>query len=272
MQQSQRPFAHPFLRSVPGVLQANLCQLTSCKYNLLILALTALNWTSCKAPDDITQNPVESISTAAPFNGISWRYLAMGDSYTIGESVNPEDRWPNQLQSKLEASMASDAFEDVAILATTGWTTGDLSQALLNSNYEEEVWDLVSLLIGVNNQYQGAALEQYELEFEDLLQRAIAAANGRENRVFVVSIPDYGCTPFGESNQAQISAELEDFNFTCKAIAGKYGVSHFNITDISQQWPEVEGLIAEDGLHPSGLQYEMWVQSFYKEVLPLLER
>ena len=102
------------------------------------------------------------------------------------------------------------------------------------------------------------------------MQRAIAAANDREDRVFVVSIPDYGYTPFGSSNQAQISSELESFNATCKAITDSYGVAHFNITDISQQWPETEGLVAGDGLHPSGLQYEMWVESFREDVLEML--
>ena len=271
MQQSQRPFANPFLRAMHELLQGRLNPQTRRRLNALIFALTALSWASCMAPDSATQNSGEFESTVTPLNGISWRYLALGDSYTIGESVASEDRWPNQLQAQLETAMIDNAFEDVAILATTGWTTSNLSQALSNSGYEEEAWDMVSLLIGVNNQYQGASIEQYELEYENLLQRAIAAADGREDRVFVVSIPDYGYTTFGASNQAQISAELETFNATCKAITDSYNVAHFNITDISQHWPEVEGLVAEDGLHPSGLQYEMWVESFYEDVLELLE-
>ena len=271
MQQSQRPLIHPFLSAMHELLQMCLKAHAKNQHNFLICALTALSYAGCKAPDPATQNSGESVSTATPLNGISWRYLALGDSYTIGESVAPEERWPNQLQAQLETAMIGAAFADVAILATTGWTTSNLSQTLSTSGYEEEDWDLVSLLIGVNNQYQGTSLEQYELEYEDLLQRAIAAADGRADRVFAVSIPDYGCTPFGASNQAQISAELEIFNATCKAITESYNVEHFNITDISQQWPEVEGLVAKDGLHPSGMQYEMWVESFYEKVLALLE-
>jgi lysophospholipase L1-like esterase len=234
----------------------------------LISSMVLLN--SCKAPDETTQNPLSNDSITGPLNGSSWRYLALGDSYTIGESVNPALRWPNQLQEELQANMITDAFETVTILATTGWTTSNLSLALANSDLEEESWDIVSLLIGVNNQYQGASLEEYAAQYENLLQRAIAAANDREDRVFVVSIPDYGYTPFGASNQAQISAELETFNAACKAITDSYGVAHFNITDISQQWPETKGLVAGDGLHPSGLQYEMWVDSFQEDVLGML--
>tara|TARA_Y100000385_G_scaffold280097_1_gene330683 strand:- start:343 stop:1113 length:771 start_codon:yes stop_codon:yes gene_type:complete len=245
------------------------CMVAQGHIGMFLLSLIVL-LNSCKAPDETTQNTLSNDSITGPLNGSSWRILALGDSYTIGESVSPDLRWPNQLQEELQANMITDAFETVTILATTGWTTSNLSLALANSGHEEASWDLVSLLIGVNNQYQGASLEEYAVEYENLLQRAIAAANDREDRVFVVSIPDYGYTPFGATNQAQISSELENFNATCKAITDSYGVAHFNITDISQQWPETEGLVAGDGLHPSGLQYEMWVESFLEDVLELL--
>jgi acyl-CoA thioesterase I len=270
MQQSQQPFTHPFLHAMPELQRWTSDMLLKRPKLFFLFAIIALTWSGCRNFDSTDQEAPVTIVTASPINGISWRYLALGDSYTIGESVSASERWPNQLQSELEANLNNGPFDEATILATTGWTTNNLSQAFYNSGLEEQAWDLVSLLIGVNNQYQGASLEEYESEYENLLQRSIAAANGRADRVFVVSIPDYGYTPFGASNQAQISAELETFNAACKEITESYGVSHFNITDISQQWPELEGLVAADGLHPSGMQYAMWVESFQDEVTNLL--
>lgn len=271
MSQSPQPFVLPFCSAMAAQVQRAFRTPFKQTSGLLLLPIILLTWGGCKAPDDATELPDESTSVAGPVNGATWRYLALGDSYTIGESVVPSERWPNQLQAELEAALSDESFDDATILATTGWTTSNLSQALSNSGYEDESWDLVSLLIGVNNQYQGAALEQYEVEYEDLLQRAISAAGEREGRVFVVSIPDYGYTPFGVNNQGQISTELEGFNAACKAITESYGVAYFNITTISQEWPEVEGLVAEDGLHPSALQYSMWVDTFHEQVQDLLQ-
>jgi acyl-CoA thioesterase-1 len=125
-------------------------------------------------------------------------------------------------------------------------------------------------LIGVNNQYQGLPVEAYGPEFSALLERAIALAAGDAGRVFVVSIPDYGYTPFGVNNQSTISAELAQFNDTCRTRTLARGVAHFNITPISQEWPDTPGLVAADGLHPSGEQYGRWVASFADEVAGLV--
>lgn len=200
------------------------------------------------------------------------RYLALGDSYTIGEAVTPSARWPNQLVDTLRPSLQDgDSLAPAQILATTGWTTADLKQGMDGAGLDTTTWDLVSLLIGVNNQYQGLPMEEYAQEFDDLLDEAVGLAGGDKNRVFVVSIPDYGYTPFGQANQASISVSLQAFNDTCQARTSAKGVAHFNITDISQQWPDTPGLVAVDGLHPSGVQYGLWVNSFAGEVANKLD-
>ena len=184
------------------------------------------------------------------------KYLALGDSYTIGESVAPEERWPVQLAERLRQQGRS--VEGPTIIATTGWRTDNLKNGMTIARLQPE-YDLVSLLIGVNNQYQGKPLEPYKEEFEALLQEAIRLAKGDKNRVFVVSIPDYGYTPFGKSKQEKISRELDAFNEANRVIAEKWGVKYFNITDISRQGLDQPELVAADGLHPSGKMYSLWV-------------
>lgn len=200
------------------------------------------------------------------------RYLALGDSYTIGEAVTPSARWPNQLVDALRPALRhGDSLAPAHIVATTGWTTADLRQGMDAEALDTTAWDLVSLLIGVNNQYQELTIEEYAQEFDALLDDATDLAGGDPTRVFVVSIPDYGHTPFGQANQASISAALQAFNDTCRARTVAKSVAHFNITGISQQWPDTPGLVAVDGLHPSGVQYGLWVESFADEVADLLD-
>lgn len=184
------------------------------------------------------------------------KFLALGDSYTIGESVAESERWPNQLAAKLK-------LKEPRIIATTGWRTDQLKAAIEAANLKPE-YDLVSLLIGVNNQYQGKPIEIYEREFEELLQASINLAKGKKKNVFVVSIPDYGYTPFGKAKQETISLELDQYNAINKRIAAKYGVRYFNITAISRKGFEDTELVAADGLHPSGKMYAQWVELIYK--------
>lgn len=188
------------------------------------------------------------------------RYLALGDSYTIGESVPDSGRWPVQLANRLSQKANIDVPLPT-IIAQTGWTTANLSNGMDAANVDEEEFDIVSLLIGVNNQYQGLSIDQYSTQYEELLERAINIA-GDSTKVIVVSIPDYGYTPFGVSNQTTISQQLATFNFACRQITLAHGVAHYDITPISQQWPETPDLIASDGLHPSASQYTLWVESF----------
>ncbi len=190
------------------------------------------------------------------FSQTGIKFLALGDSYTIGESVSEEERWPNQLADKLK-------IERPRIIATTGWRTDDLKGVINSANLKDD-YDLVSLLIGVNNQYQGKSSAQYEIEFEDLLKTAIQLAKGKSKNVFVVSIPDYGFTPFGKPKQETITVQLDEFNIINKRIAEKYKIKYFNITGISRKGLEDPTLVAADGLHPSGKMYTQWVEVISK--------
>ncbi len=188
-----------------------------------------------------------------PMQKKEFKYLALGDSYTIGESVSEQDRWPNQLAKKLGIS-------NPKIIATTGWRTDDLAGAIKSTNLKTE-YDLVSLLIGVNNQYQGKSAKQYEGEFEELLKTAIHLAKGKNKNVFVVSIPDYGFTPYGKSKQESITTQINEFNEINKRITEKYKITYINITEVSRRGLEEPELVAGDGLHPSGKMYTLWVDA-----------
>ena len=185
------------------------------------------------------------------------KFLALGDSYTIGESVKEEERWPEQLATALRKKKHT--VEKPRIIATTGWRTDDLMQAIAKANLKPN-YNLVSLLIGVNNQYQGKSPKEYAPEFEELLKIAIQLAGGKKENVFVVSIPDYGFTPFGKPKQEQISKALDEFNSINKKISDAIGVQYFNITDISRKGFVQPELVADDKLHPSGEMYRLWVE------------
>jgi lysophospholipase L1-like esterase len=184
------------------------------------------------------------------------KYLALGDSYTIGESVAEKDRWPNLLADQLKIAHPK-------IIATTGWRTDDLAGAIKSADLKDD-YDLVSLLIGVNNQFQGKSATQYEIEFEELLKTSIKLGKGKTKNVFVVSIPDYGFTPYGKPKQETITKQIDEFNAINKRITEKYKIAYFNITEISRKGLENPTLVAEDGLHPSGKMYAAWVDLIIK--------
>lgn len=202
----------------------------------------------------------DSSQVQPPFN-----YLALGDSYTIGQSVDSVDRYPSVLVEHLRAEGLE--FESLTYIAKTGWTTDELNAAIDLEDPSTD-YDLVSLLIGVNNQYRGYPIEDYELEFEQLLDRAISFAGGDASRVFVVSIPDYAFTPFGQTrpDPENISTELDDYNQINKTISEAKGVLYFNITPISRLGLEQTELVATDNLHPSGEQYRSWADLMVDEV------
>lgn len=187
----------------------------------------------------------------------SVKFLALGDSYTIGESVSVDDRWPVQLTDSLH-HRGIDCSQP-KIVATTGWRTDDLKKAMSKAKLKPK-YNLVSLLIGVNNFYQGKTAEQYAPEFEALLRQAIQLAGGEKSGVFVLSIPDYGFTPFGKGNQEKITAGIDAFNAVNKSITEKLGVKYYSITEISRRGLDEPDLVAPDGLHPSGKMYSEWVK------------
>ncbi|RED96250.1 SGNH/GDSL hydrolase family protein [Marinoscillum furvescens] len=198
-------------------------------------------------------------------------YLALGDSYTIGESVKESERWPVQLVSRLNNETKLEVA-DPQIIATTGWTTSDLQGGIAREK-PKGPFDLVSLLIGVNNQYRGYPFAEYEKEFPELLEAAIAYAGGDVSRVFVVSIPDYGVTPFAENSDSdKIAKELDAYNAFARAQAEAKGVMFFNITDISREATDKPEYVAGDGLHPSGVMYTEWVRRIFPWVAQTLNK
>ncbi|MFK8007831.1 MAG: SGNH/GDSL hydrolase family protein [Saprospiraceae bacterium] len=230
---------------------------------LIIVLFCTLSFFNCTKDDNSiadTNPPVINEPPVVIEEGT--KYLALGDSYTIGQSVSVEDRYPIQLEAQLQNDSIN--IDTTIIIAKTGWTTNNLKNAIVAANLTD-TFALVSLLIGVNNQYQGLSIDEYEIEFAELLQTAIDFAGGKKENVFVVSIPDYAYTPFGNGNTT-ISQEIDDFNLINKTITDSIGISYFDITPISREGLDKPELVASDNLHPSGDQYTRWVDLFYDEV------
>jgi lysophospholipase L1-like esterase len=195
-------------------------------------------------------------------------YLALGDSYTIGESIPENLRWPVQLVDQLNNSGFSMAQPE--IIATTGWTTDEL-QTAINEENPSTNYKLVSLLIGVNNQYRGYPIKQYKIEFKKLLEQAISFADGKAERIFVVSIPNYGVTPFGmEKGEDRIRNELLIYDAIADSISSEFNIPFINITPISEKAKTDASYIASDQLHPSGKQYSEWVDLMLPRVKEIL--
>lgn len=192
-------------------------------------------------------------------------YLALGDSYTIGQSVDSIEKWPIQLVGLLK----NDGFRvrELKVIARTGWTTTKLIEAVEAAELKQ--YNLVSLLIGVNNQYQSKPFELFETEFEVLINMAIELAGGKEN-VFVVSIPDYGVTPFGAGNSYSIARELNMYNSYMEVRCADLDIPFIDITSISRRLGDQQGALAPDNLHPSGEQYRQWVEVIHPVVKNLL--
>lgn len=191
-------------------------------------------------------------------------YLALGDSYTIGEGVEPAGRWPMQLAAALR-DIGVDV-DDPTIIATTGWTTDEL-EAGIDADAPQGPFELVSLLIGVNDQYRGRSVDEYRPRFTALLQRALAFAADRAPRVLVLSIPDWGVTPYAVASgrdRLQIGQELDAYNAAAAAICAEHDVAFVDITDLSRQLGGESVMLAEDGLHPSAAMYTLWHQRAFE--------
>jgi lysophospholipase L1-like esterase len=183
--------------------------------------------------------------------------LALGDSYTIGESVAVNDRWPHQFISQLRALGVTADFPDY--IATTGWTTRNLLGRMQSLLPNEKTYNLVSILIGVNNQYQGRDIDEYEPDLREIIDLALDLVNRDSRRVMILSIPDYAYTPFGNGFE-NISEEIDAYNDIKQRVAEEYEIAYIYITDISREGLVNPSLVASDGLHPSGEQYARWVQ------------
>ena len=187
-----------------------------------------------------------------------YTYLALGDSYTIGEQVPLSENFPFQTTALLK-EMKIETAEPV-IVARTGWTTDELAMAVREEGIREH-FSFVTLLIGVNNQYRGRSVDEYQKEFTALLDQAIVFANGHTGRVFVLSIPDWGVTPFAEGkDRAQVAREIDAYNRANKTITEAHTCNYLDITDSTRDHGLQEGFLAADGLHPSGREYAVWAQ------------
>ena len=193
------------------------------------------------------------------------RYLALGDSYTIGEGVSETERWPVQLADLLRARGVDVATPE--IVAVTGWTTDELS-AGIDAADPRGPYALVSLLIGVNNQYRGLSADAYRVEFRALLRRAVAFAGGQASRVVVVSIPDWGVTAFAEGrDDARVAREIDAFNAIARDEASQAGARWVDVTPTSRRMPQA---VVGDGLHPNGEQYREWAALALPEAISAL--
>lgn len=198
------------------------------------------------------------------------RFLALGDSYTIGEAVEPAERWPVRLAALLRERGVEVAEPE--IVARTGWTTDELS-AGIDAADPRGPYALVSLLVGVNNQYRGRSAEEYRRQFLALLQRAVAFAGGEAGRVLVLSIPDWGVTPFAEGrDRAKVGAEIDHFNRIGREEAERVGARWVDVTPQSRRATADRSLLASDGLHPSGSSYAEWARLAMPEALRALGR
>ena len=233
---------------------------------------------SCSVENSATKTAVIDTSSTAPQNlslpifTKKANYLALGDSYTIGESVCSSCRFPEQLKKALENLNLKNSF-GLDIIARTGWTTADLKAAIQNQNPATN-YDLVTLLIGVNNQYRGQPFTVYEKEFKELVEKAIVLAGNDKTNVIVVSIPDYAYTPFGSRSGrgSTISKEIASYNEFARKYCEENAIAYSNITDITQRGLQEPDLVAADGLHPSEKAYSLFVNRIITKAVDALQK
>lgn len=244
-----------------------------CKLEILGAALCATVLLAGCTDDTQADRPPDSgapeegvADTSGTSDPMAISYLALGDSYTIGTGLpDPNDAFPYQLATRLDAEAGLEVAPPL-IIAQNGWTTANLQNGIAQAT-TDSTYQLVSLLIGVNNQFQGRPIEEYKMQFTALLETALSFAGGDTAGVFVLSIPDYSVTPFGQNMNPEAIAEgVDAFNAANESISENLGVSYFHITDISRELGSSAGALAPDNLHPSGTQYAAWIDSFYEHV------
>ena len=244
----------------------------------LVLMLSAILLFGCRGQPAAGTSPLDSPLVdqqagtkpgALPGEGAPLRYLALGDSYTIGEAVLEVDRWPNQFADLLR--VAGYAIDDPQIVARSGWTADELAAGLQQAGIAPP-YDLVSVLIGANNQFRGYSLESYSRELAALLEQAVAYAGNRPGRVLVLSIPDWSMTPVGSQFDRQlIAGEIDAFNRVISREAERLGVRFIDITPISRNAENDPDLVSLDGLHPSGKMYAQWAGLVLQEAVLALQ-
>ncbi|MBK8611624.1 MAG: SGNH/GDSL hydrolase family protein [Chitinophagaceae bacterium] len=196
---------------------------------------------------------------------INYSYLALGDSYSIGEQVAFAENFPNQTVQLLRRS--GFAYYAAEIIAKTGWTTDELIDAIENTVLLEN-YDMVSLLIGVNNQYRGRTVVEFENELEKLIQKAIQLAGNKPDHVFVLSIPDWGVTPFADGkDRILVATDIDAYNAVCNSSAKKFETNFMEITVSQRADGNKNEFLALDGLHPSALEYAKWASKLVDEIL-----
>jgi lysophospholipase L1-like esterase len=198
------------------------------------------------------------------------KYLALGDSYTIGEGLEIEKSWPYQLVHLLKEEGFK--FKDPKIIAKTGWRTDELKKAMRKGLEKDEKFDLVSLLIGVNNQYQEKSFRKYKREFKKLLKKSISKSKHDNKGVFVVSIPDYGVTEFAkEKNKTNAIQDLMVYNSYAKQLCDKYSIAFYDITELSSELGKSETMLNDDKLHPNDKHYKAWIDLFFPQLVKQLK-
>jgi len=234
---------------------------------LLIAVLVCLVFISCGKGNGYS--PYNPAPPYDPPPANTKRYLALGDSYTVGQSLPKEESFPAQLITTLRVQ--GYPFSDAEIIATTGWTTGNLLDAIASKTVDKP-YDLVSLLIGVNNQYQRRSLEEYRAQFTTLLNKAITFAGNNPAHVIVLSIPDYSVTPYASSaDRNEIARQIDSFNAVNVEISVDRKVNYVDITPESRKALNDDTLVAADGLHFSAKEYRIWVDMLLPSVRQILK-
>jgi len=239
---------------------------------LIIFSIIAFSGCTKKADVAVSESTpyIKDTTTLKIVNTDTIRYLALGDSYTIGEAEPLAVSFPYQLTDTLKG--LGFKAQNPLIIATTGWTTNDLISAIAEHSALQNNYDFVTLLIGVNNQYQGGSQDTYRTQFIQLLHTAIAYAKGDKTSVFVLSIPDYGVTPFANGQDATIGPQIDAFNAINLQESNNAGVNYLDITGISREAATNSTLIAPDGLHPSASMYAQWVAKLFPMVVARINK